>query len=282
MSTLGGRRRTRPPRGRSRVVVALHAHPDDESLLTGGTLATLSANGHRVVLIVATDGGNGLTGASTGDLGARRTTELAQAASVLGVHRIVRLGYTDSGSTGAEPDGFCQIDVGVVADRVCEVLREEDADLLLGYDREGGYGHPDHRHVHTVAEVAAQRSGTRLLHATVDRTWLDRGMRLAGRFHLLPDGVDPRSALDWYCDPGQITHRVRARRAAPLKRRALRCHASQMQGADTAVRTVQLLSRLPLPLFHLVAGTEWFAEPGALPGRRPLADLFAVAPGPTP
>lgn len=274
----GPRPRSQRPAARSRVVVALHAHPDDESLLTGGTLAALSRVGHRVVLIVATDGGHGLADPGPGDLGSRRLTELDHAAAVLGVHRVVRLGYVDSGSSGEFADGFCHVDVDVVAERVCAVLREEGAELLLGYDRAGGYGHPDHRHVHVVAEVAAQRSGVRLLHATIDRIWLDRGMRLANRCGVLPSGVDPRAARGWYCDRGQITHRVRAGHSAALKRRALRCHASQAAGGDSSIRTVKLLSRLPRPLFDLVAGTEWFAEPGAVPASRPLADLFALAP----
>lgn len=260
------------------TVVALHAHPDDESLLTGATLAALSRGGHRVVLVVATDGGNGLTAPGTADLATRRVGELDAAAAVLGVHRVVRLGYTDSGDSGGASDGFCQTDVDAVADRVVAVLRQEGADLLLGYDRAGGYGHPDHRHVHAVAEAAARRTGVRLLHATIDRTWLVRGLRVAHRCGLLPAGVDPRAARRWYSDRAEITHRVRGHRTGAAKKRALGCHTSQTQGGGGAVRTVQLLAKLPRPLFDLVAGTEWFVEPGAEPGARPLRDLFAVAP----
>ena len=261
------------------MVVALHAHPDDEALLTGGTLASLSRAGHRVVLVVATDGGNGLTAPGARDLGGRRVAELEAAAAVLGVHRVVRLGYPDSGDTGDVVDGFCHADVEAVADRVVRVLEEEGADLLLGYDRRGGYGHPDHRQVHAVAEAASGRSGVRLLHATIDRTWLDRGMRFAHRCGVLPAGVDPHAGRHWYSDRSQITHRLRVHRESATKKRALACHASQMQGGGASLRTVRLLSRLPRPLFDLVVGTEWFVEPGAATGGRPLRDLFAVAPG---
>lgn len=262
--------------------MALHAHPDDESLLTGGTLATLARDGHRVVLIVATDGESGLTAPAGGDLGPRRVSELERAAAVLGVHRVVRFGYPDSGDSGDAPDGFCRTDVDEVAERVHAVLRDEHADLLIGYDRSGGYGHPDHRQVHAVAEAAARRSGVRLLQATIDRTWLVRGMRLAGRVGLLPAGVDGRAAGSWFLDRSEITHRVRVMRVSGVKRRALACHASQTQGGGSSLRTVQLLARLPRPVFDLVAGTEWFAEPGARRGRRPLTDPFAPAGRSTP
>ena len=78
------------------TLVALHAHPDDESLLTGGTLARAAAQGHRVVLVVATAGERGLAQEAAG-LGARRVAELERAAELLGVTRTVLLGYGDSG-----------------------------------------------------------------------------------------------------------------------------------------------------------------------------------------
>ncbi len=262
--------------------MALHAHPDDESLLTGGTLVALAAAGHRVVLVVATDGGRGLTAPGGGSgLGGVRSLELVRAASALGVARTVRLGYADSGDAGAAPDGFCHVDVTEVADRVAAILREESADLLLGYDHRGGYGHPDHRHVHAVAEAAAAAGGVRLLHATVDRTWLNRGVRLAARCRLLPAGVEPDAASRWYSDRDEITHRVRVWRVAGAKHRALRCHGSQETGGGGSVRTVRLLARLPRPVFALVAGTEWYVEPGGARGVRPLSDPLVAARRPT-
>src|SRR3954454_19816003 len=102
----------RPPRADAAVastLVAFHAHPDDESLLTGGTLARCAAQGHRVVLVVATSGERGL-GHETADLGPRRRAELERAARLLGVSRTVLLGYGDSGFRDpVEPpaDSFC-------------------------------------------------------------------------------------------------------------------------------------------------------------------------------
>src|SRR6185503_18158817 len=82
------------------TLLAFHAHPDDEALLTSGTLARAAAEGHRVVVVVATDGDLGLAAdaySGDGGLGARRLDELRLSASALGVARLVYLGYADSG-----------------------------------------------------------------------------------------------------------------------------------------------------------------------------------------
>ena len=84
----------------SRTLIAFHAHPDDEALLTSGTMARAAAEGHRVVLVVATDGDLGLassTYAADGHLGRRRLDELRASADRLGVARVEHLGYADSG-----------------------------------------------------------------------------------------------------------------------------------------------------------------------------------------
>src|SRR3954454_14216176 len=91
-----------PPQRRrnpvTHTLVALNAHPDDESLLTGGVLARCAAEGHRVVLVIATDGALGVAQDTT-DFAARRAAELDTAAAALGVARTVTLGYRDSGFT---------------------------------------------------------------------------------------------------------------------------------------------------------------------------------------
>src|SRR3954464_14597539 len=79
------------------TLVSFHTHPDDEALFTGGSLARASAEGHRVVLVVATAGELGLTGGDAAALGAQRSRELEAAAAALGVRRVVTLGYGDSG-----------------------------------------------------------------------------------------------------------------------------------------------------------------------------------------
>src|SRR3954464_7375263 len=109
------------------TVVSFHAHPDDEALLTAGTLARAAAEGHRVVLVLATTGGAGLAGAevlSRGDLAAQRMSELKRSARALSCVRVVWLGYDDSGLDGSASAGepFASADVGAAADRLAGFL----------------------------------------------------------------------------------------------------------------------------------------------------------------
>ncbi|WP_308258200.1 PIG-L deacetylase family protein [Saccharothrix obliqua] len=237
----------------TRTCVFFHAHPDDEALLTGGTMARLAAEGHRVVLVVATAGERGLSSAR-GDLGAVRTKEAHASAKALGCARVEFLGYEDSGLDGST--GFARADVAEAAGRLAEILHEENADLLTTYDPTGGYGHPDHVQVHRVGGLAAELAGTpRVWEATVDRTLLLRGLRLA-RLARKFDMTPFKSA---YTPRAEITHTVNVRRYATQKREALAAHATQTTGGDQT-RTVSALLSLPKPLFSLVMGTEWYVE----------------------
>jgi LmbE family N-acetylglucosaminyl deacetylase len=261
------------------TLVALHAHPDDESLLTGGTLARAAAEGHRVVLVVATAGERGLA-ADSASLAARRTAELERAAALLGISRLVLLGYADSGfREPAEPPAgsFCTVPVAEAAERVAAVLTEEKADVLTVYDARGGYGHRDHVRVHDVGVAAAARAGTPIvLGATVDRAVLLRGVRLLRRLGVRPGGMTPELLAGAFTDAADVTHEVDVRAFVQVKQAALRAHASQASGGDD-VRTVRLLSRLPGPLARLVLGREWFVELGAPAAGARVADPFVSA-----
>ena len=124
---------------RRRTIVSFHAHPDDEALLTGGSLARAAADGHRVVLVVATDGEAGLASSALGpDLRDVRRRELEASARALGCARLVRLCFADSGwhdSRRAGLDVFSRLDVATAAAPLVEILREERADVLTIYDR---------------------------------------------------------------------------------------------------------------------------------------------------
>jgi LmbE family N-acetylglucosaminyl deacetylase len=261
------------------TLVSFHAHPDDESLLTGGTLALAAAAGHRVVLVVATEGGRGLAGPRDGSgamLSRVRMAELDRAASALGCARVVSLGYADSGLRPGPADGdaFVHADVDEAAHRLADVLREERADVLTVYDRNGGYGHPDHVQVHRVGVEAARLAGTPVvLEATVPARafrMLLAGLRLLGH----PVGRSaPLGTHQVFADPGRITHRVRVTRVLRAKRAAMAAHGSQRRG-DGTVRLLDHVLRLPLPLFGLVFGHEWFVERGRIPHGKE-GDVFA-------
>lgn len=272
------------------TVVSFHAHPDDEALLTGGTLARVAAQGHRVVLVLATQGEQGLASTElTSDLGRRRMQELTESAQALGCSRIVWLGYADSGyATGDRASAvqfkpralgagavFAQADPSEAADRLAAILREERADVLTIYDRAGGYGHLDHVKVHEVGMLAAARAGTAvILQATIDRDVLRRVFHVVTR---IPGFPFARPAwLEHGYSPGhEITHRVRVGGFTAAKRDSMRAHASQAS-ADEGVRTLALLLRLPRPVYRLALGREWFVEVGRTPGRPPLDDIFAT------
>ncbi|GAA1977367.1 PIG-L family deacetylase [Nocardioides panacihumi] len=245
------------------TVVSLHAHPDDEALLTGGWLAQRAAGGDRVVLVFATDGGAGLAGQTFAQdaLGRSRRAEALASADALGVARVAWLGYDDSGMAQAPttaPNRFVDAPVADVARSLAAVLDEEDADILTGYDANGGYGHPDHVHVHHVARAAQQLAARRprLLEATLDRTWLLRGLRLVRPLErLLPGLTLPGDEI--YSDRSDVSLRADVRDQVAAKRAALGAHASQASGG---IRTVALLRSLPRPLARRILGREWFHE----------------------
>ncbi|MBL7518153.1 PIG-L family deacetylase, partial [Frankia sp. CNm7] len=176
-------------------VVALHAHPDDEALWSGGTLALLAAAGHRVVIVVATDGHLG-DGADP-EAGVR-LAELRASAAALGAARVECLGYADSGHGSsfypdpADRQRFARADLDEAAGRLADLLRAENASVLLSYDARGGYGHRDHVRVHEVGARAAELAGgVRVLEATLPRETVERLVRV-GRFGALPRPRGPR------------------------------------------------------------------------------------------
>jgi LmbE family N-acetylglucosaminyl deacetylase len=248
------------------TVVAFHAHPDDEVLLTGGTIARLAAGGHRVIIVVACDGDMWDSPTS-----GQRLEELRASAAILGADRAMHLGYADSGHGPVlyeDPPGrmrFARADVAEAAAKLAALLVEEQADLLLSYDPQGGYGHRDHVRVHQVGARAAELAGVRVVEATIPRELVARVARLLLVFRLLTRHrlVEMRG----YGTPrSAITHRVDVRRQAAQKQAALAAHHTPVSGRGRSARLFRLLIRVPLPVFRAVWGAEWFAEPGGRTG----------------
>jgi LmbE family N-acetylglucosaminyl deacetylase len=246
--------------GQVTTVVAFHAHPDDEVLLTGGSLAKLAAEGSRVVIVMATDG-------IMGQASDRRLRELQASADRLGAARVVHLGYADSGHGPVlfpDPPGrvrFARADLDQAAAQLARILRDEQARLLVSYDAGGGYGHRDHVKVHQVGARAAQLAGdVRVLEAT----WPPWLVKLAARH-------GPRDARMALSPQTAITHRVNVRRYAAQKQAALAAHRSQHSASGRAARLIRLLIRLPAPIFGALLGYEWFAEPGLDRHRSPIS-----------
>jgi LmbE family N-acetylglucosaminyl deacetylase len=150
--------------------MAVHAHPDDEASGTGGLLARSAAEGVRTVLVTCTDGrcGDGPGGTKPGQPGhdpqavaALRRTELAKSCELLGVSQLELLGYADSGmmgwATNDAPGSFWTVPVPDAAERLAALMRRERPDVVVTYDENGFYGHPDHIQAHRITVAALDR-----------------------------------------------------------------------------------------------------------------------------
>jgi len=250
------------------TAVFFHAHPDDETISTGGTMAKMAAGGHRVVLVTATGGELGevpddlLAPGET--LAERRAREVADACAALGVARHVLLGYRDSGMDGepsnADPECFWQADVDEAATRLRAILDEEGASVLTAYDHHGNYGHPDHIQVHRVGLRAAELAGTeRVYMATINRDHLQSLLQAAGDLDVAVDEDQRERMKDIGVPAAEITTAVDVTEFLAAKRRAMEAHASQ-------IHETSFFLTLPPEAFAAVWGTEWYVRVGATPG----------------
>ncbi|MEO6652291.1 MAG: PIG-L family deacetylase [Ilumatobacteraceae bacterium] len=258
------------------TLLCFHAHPDDEAIATGGTMARAHAEGHRVVLVVATDGAHGEVPSDLADdetLADRRRRETEGSAEALGIDRVEYLGYRDSGMTGwdanQDADAFCGADVDEAAGRLADLVRDEQVDVLTIYDWHGGYGHPDHVQVHRVgvraAEiVAGDLPHLRVMESTMNRDEMRRGVESARSmgvddFGADDDGepFDPDGPMDDGNPMGtpeaELTLAVDVTGYLAQKRAALRAHASQVSDQS-------FFLQMPDEMFAQAFGREWFIE----------------------
>ena len=152
------------------TLMTVHAHPDDETFGTGGTMARAVAEGHRVVLVTCTRGELGEivvpeldTPSNRRRLGEIRAGELEDALGELGVSEWDSLGYRDSGMMDTpgnrDPRSFWQADLDEAIGRLTFLIRRERPEVMTTYNEYGGYGHPDHIRTHLVAIGAWERAG---------------------------------------------------------------------------------------------------------------------------
>jgi LmbE family N-acetylglucosaminyl deacetylase len=257
------------------TLVTFHAHPDDEAIATGGTMAKAAAAGHRVVLVVATKGEEGevaegflLPGEA---LWERRVKETHAAAELLGVSRVEFLGYVDSGMMGTPtndvPECFWKADPDEAARRLAAILEEEHADVLTAYDENGVYGHPDHIQVHRVGMRAGQLAGTpKVYMSTVNKDALQRSMKDWAELDLPMPGDLPPEDFELGVPEERITTTVEVKDALEVKRAAMAAHASQI--AETS-----FFLAMPPEMFSVAFGQESFILEGA-PAGTAETDLF--------
>ncbi|MDQ1670834.1 MAG: N-acetyl-D-myo-inositol-2-amino-2-deoxy-alpha-D-glucopyranoside deacetylase [Actinomycetota bacterium] len=242
-----------------RRLLLVHAHPDDETIGNGATMARYAASGTHVTLVTCTLGEEGevlvpdltaLAADQEDTLGQHRVGELATAMEALGVtdHRF--LGgpgrFRDSGMMGLptndRPDCFWQADVDEAARLLVEVVREVRPQVLVTYDENGGYGHPDHIQAHRVAmralEMAADpqvRDGEpwqveKVYWNAIPDSWLREGMRRlreAGDETTF-EGMDPEGELPMATPDELVTTAVDATDFVDAKLAAMRAHATQI------------------------------------------------------
>jgi LmbE family N-acetylglucosaminyl deacetylase len=268
--------------GEPLTLMAVHAHPDDEASTTGGILARYAGEGVRTVLVTCTNGemGDLPGGAKPGDerhdeaeVVAMRRRELEESARVLGVAHLEMLGYRDSGMAGWEanrhPRAFARMEPAEAARPLVALMERFRPQVVVTYDDNGFYGHPDHIQAHriTVAALDALRSDARLYHPQIRRSRL-RGFRE----RIAEMGVEPPDVdEDNFGVPDElIAASVDCRAQAARKRAALAAHASQQENL--------FFLRFPDEAFAEAFGVEEFvrARPAATPGAPPETDLFAA------
>ncbi|MGW2477303.1 N-acetyl-1-D-myo-inositol-2-amino-2-deoxy-alpha-D-glucopyranoside deacetylase [Streptomyces sp. NPDC001665] len=291
----------------ARRLLLVHAHPDDESINNGATMARYAAEGALVTLVTCTLGEEGeiippalahLAADRDDALGPYRTGELAAAMKELGVtdHRF--LGgpgrYRDSGMMGVEqnrrPGAFWSADLDEAAGHLVDVIREVRPQVLVTYDPDGGYGHPDHIQAHRVATRAAElaadaayRPGSGAPH-TVAKIYWNRVPRPVAeeRFAALraeaPDafpGIAEIGDVPGVVGDDRITTVIDGTGYGDAKTAAMRAHATQIavQGPYFALSNDLGQPVFTTEYYELVSGT-----PGAPAGERER-DLFAGVPG---
>lgn len=250
---------------RMSVLVCFHAHPDDEVFTTGGVMRLAADAGHRVVLVVATDGAAGehpagllAAGESLAD---RRMRELERSAETLGVARLVPLGYPDSGMAGTpentNPEAFANVDVDAAAARLAVIIEFERADSVTIYDAHGGYGHPDHVQVHNVGVRAAESTGHDAVYeSAMNRDHLRR--LLTANPEVTGDAQPPD--LDTFGLPeSELTTAVDVTGTIAAKVAAMRAHESQIGDFGPMLGMTEDQLRAAF-------GIEWFRLRGGAPG----------------
>ena len=267
------------------TLMAVHAHPDDESSSTGGVLARYSDEGIRTVVVTCTNGelGDGPDGVKPGEAGhddrdvARvRLAELDEACAILGVHHTELLGYRDSGMHGWDGNGrrdaFCNIALEESGARLAAIIDRYRPSVIITYNANGGYGHPDHVQTHRATLAAVERAGwpAKLYYTARPRSaWLRMRQMLEERgVELPPPPPRPPGVEGLLGTPDElITTTIDTMAVVDRKLAALSAHRSQTERSPNM--------RFP-DVFREVFGVESFVLAHDITASPvPEDDLFA-------
>jgi len=246
------------------TIMAVHAHPDDEVISTGGVFARYAAEGVRTVLVTCTNGeqGDGPGGVKPGQPGhdadavrTQRLAELRESAALLDIEHVELLGYRDSGmegwDTNGDPEAFWNIPVERAAARLADLMRHYRPQVVVTYDEIGNYGHPDHIQANRIAVAATELSGIpdKLYYTAIPREpFLE--MFAALRASGMDAGFEPPE--DFGIPMDQVTAVVDVAPYVRRKVKALEAHGSQGDSIP--------FLRLPEELQQLIFGTESFVR----------------------
>ncbi|MDQ2811144.1 MAG: PIG-L family deacetylase [Actinomycetota bacterium] len=273
----------------TRTMMAVHAHPDDEASSTGGVLAAYSAQGVRTVVVTCTNGefGDGPGGVKPGQDGhdeqavaRQRLAELRASCTILGVTDLELLGYHDSGMPDWEykgrPDAFCNVPEADVAARISGLIEKYRPQVLITYDDQGPYQHPDHVHASRSAQAAFANSGiaAKLYLSAMRRSdWAKIWEALRELGAEVPDfeDMDPEAQRLSAESEERITTNIDIRPVLSRKREALFAHGSQIAES--------WFSKIPPDIGEAVFGRESFIRVKDSTGAPlPEDDLFAGLP----
>jgi LmbE family N-acetylglucosaminyl deacetylase len=268
------------------TMMAVHAHPDDEASSTGGVLATYSTQGIRTVVVTCTNGefGDAQGGVKPGqdghdeqEVARKRLAELRESAAILGVTDLELLGYHDSGMPDWDykdrPDAFCNIPQADVAARISGLIERYRPQVLITYDDQGPYQHPDHLHASRCAQAAFADTGIPAklyLSAMRGSDWQKVWDALRELGAEVPDfdEVDPEIRRRGAASEQRITTTVDIRPVLGRKRDALFAHDSQISES--------WFSKLPQDIAEATFGREHFIRASDSTGAPlPEDDLFA-------
>ncbi len=268
------------------TLMAVHAHPDDEASSTGGVLARYSDEGVRTVVVTCTNGEFGDTpaGVKPGEDGHDeqavaeiRLAELRESCKHLGVTELELLGYHDSGMPDWDyknrPDAFCNVPQSEVAARIGALIERYRPQVVISYDPEGAYQHPDHVHAARCAAAAAAASPfpAKFYQTAMRRSdWRELWDALREQGVEVPDvrEIPPEMLRQMEERERRITTNIDIRPVLDRKRAALLAHASQIRDS--------WFSKIPPELGERVFGRESFIRASDTTGAPvPEDDLFS-------
>ena len=254
------------------------AHPDDETFACGGTIAKYASHGVEVVLICATRGEAGEISdtsiSKSTPLGEIREQELRHASKILGIGKIHFLGYRDSGMNGSpdnhHPLALCQANQKEISKHIGKIISNFLPDVIITFDPNGGYGHPDHVAIHQATRTAHKSHKIGKLYyvafpVSIAKQIQDSIIRHDDEQNFPPIDIETVAIPDEL-----ITTRIDIKPYEKSKRTAALCHRSQIAGNDAfSWAPENVRCKLMSTEYYLMADSYLYSTP-----RTSDTDLF--------